>query len=130
MATPKRVRRSARQFYRFCLVEGSLDENRVRQVVERAIGSRRRGVLSILKQFQRLVRLDRERHTARVESAAPLPEALRAEVVAGVQRIYGPGIEASFTENPALIGGVRLQVGSDVYDGSVRGRLNTLERTL
>ena len=130
MATPKRVRRSARQFYRFCLVDGTLDENRVRQVVERAIRSRRRGVLGILKQFQRLVRLDRQRHTARVESAAPLPEALRAEVVAGVQRIYGAGIETSFAENPSLIGGVRLQVGSDVYDGSVRARLDAIESRL
>jgi F-type H+-transporting ATPase subunit delta len=130
MATPRRVRRTARQFYRFCVVNGSLDEDRVRQVVERVIRSRRRGVLGMLKQFQRLIRLDRERHSARVESAAPLSEALRADVTAGVRRTYGPGIETSFSENPALIGGVRLQVGSDVYDGSVRARLDSIEAGL
>ena len=32
--------------------------------------------------------------------------------------------------NPLLIGGMRITVGSSVYDGSVRGRLNALERTL
>jgi len=130
MATPKRVRRSARQFFRFCVVGGSLDEGRVRQVVDRAIRSHRRGVLGILKEFQRLVRLDRERHSARVESAVPLPEALRSEVVAGVTRKYGSGIETSFAENPALIGGVRLQVGSDVYDSSVRAKLDAIESGL
>ena len=130
MATTRRVRRTARQFFRFCVVDGSLNDDRVRQVVERVIRSRRRGVLAMLKQFQRLVRLDRERHSARVESAAPLPEAMRAEVVAGVARIYGPGIETSFAENPALIGGVRLQVGSDVYDGSVRAKLDAIEAGL
>jgi F-type H+-transporting ATPase subunit delta len=130
MATTKRVRRTARQFFRFCVVKGSLDDGRVRQVVERVIGSKRRGTLAMLKQFQRLVRLDREQHSATVESAAPLPDALRAEVVAGVARTYGPGIETSFAENPALIGGVRLKVGSDVYDGSVRARLDSIESGL
>jgi F0F1-type ATP synthase delta subunit len=33
----------------------------------------------------------------------------------------------TFTENPTLLGGVRIQVGSDVYDGSIRARLNALE---
>ena len=127
MAPTRRVRRTARQFLRFCVVNGSLDEGRVRQVVQRVIRSGRRGRLAILKQFQRLVRLDRERHSARVESAAPLPEALRAEIAAGVARTYGPGVETSFAEKPALIGGVRLQVGSDVYDGSVRAKLDAIE---
>lgn len=130
MASPRRVRRTARQFFRFCVVDGSLNDDRVRQVVQRVIRSKRRGVLGMLKQFQRLVRLDRERHSARVESAAPLPEAMRAEVVAGVVRIYGPGIETSFAENPELIGGVRVQVGSDVYDGSVRAKLDAIEAGL
>ena len=130
MASPRRVRRTARQFFRFCVVDGSLNDDRVRQVVQRVIRSKRRGVLGMLKQFQRLVRLDRERHSARVESAAPLPEAMRAEVVAGVVRIYGPGIETSFAENPELIGGMRVQVGSDVYDGSVRAKLDAIEAGL
>jgi F-type H+-transporting ATPase subunit delta len=130
MATNKRVRKTARQFYRFCVVNGALDEQRVRQVVERVIRSRRRGVLAMLHQFLRLVRLDRERHSARVQSATPLPDAMRAEIVAGVGKLYGPGIETSFAEQPALIGGVRLQVGSDVYDGSVRAKLDAIEAGL
>ncbi len=50
--------------------------------------------------------------------------------VAAVTRAYGTGLETSFVENPALIGGVRLQVGSDVYDGSVRARLDSIEAGL
>ena len=53
----------------------SLDEGRARQVAQRIAASRHRGALAILSDFQRLVRLDRDRHTAVVESAAPLTPA-------------------------------------------------------
>ena len=59
----------------------------------------------------------------------PLPADLQVSVQAELTKVYGPGITASFAENPALIGGLRIQVGSDVYDGSVRGRLAALERS-
>src|SRR5262245_53739327 len=130
MTTARRVKRAARQLFLLSQVNGSLDEARVRLVVERIIQSHRRGTLAILTQYQRLVRLAREQRTARVASATPLPEDLRAEVVTGVTRTYGPGIETSFVELPALIGGMRVQVGSDVYDGSVRARLEAIEENL
>jgi len=130
MATNKRVRRTAGQLFRLCMVNGSLDEARVRQTVAGATQSKRRGVLAVLQQFQRLVRLDRDRHSARIESAVPLPDASRADLVETVARLYGPGLETSFAENSALIGGVRLQVGSDVYDGSVRAKLDAIEAGL
>jgi F0F1-type ATP synthase delta subunit len=50
--------------------------------------------------------------------------------VADVARRFGPGMETSFTENAALIGGMCLKVGSDVYDGSVRARLASIEARL
>ena len=93
------------QLYRLCLVDGALDEGRVRLVVDRVIRSGRRGASPILAHFERLVRLDRERHTARVVSAAPLPDDVRADVAARVERMYGRGIETSFADDPALIGG-------------------------
>jgi F-type H+-transporting ATPase subunit delta len=58
----------------------------------------------------------------------PLPEDLRVSVQTGLARTYGPGISASFAQNPGLIGGMRIKVGSDVYDGSVRARLAELEK--
>ena len=127
MRTTRRARREARRLYRACVVDGLLDEGRARQVAERVAGARRRGSLPILSYFQRLVRLDRVRHRAVVESATPLPPDLRASVEAGVVRVYGPGVSTSFADHPALIGGMRVKVGSDVYDGSVRGALLALE---
>ncbi|HUL79283.1 MAG TPA: F0F1 ATP synthase subunit delta [Vicinamibacteria bacterium] len=127
MRINRRARREARRLYRACVVSGLLDEGRARQVVERVAGARRRGGLAILSHFQRLVSLDRALHSAVVESATPLPPDLRASVEAGVVRAYGPGVSTSFADNPALIGGMRVKIGSDVYDGSVRAALLTLE---
>ena len=126
----RKAQRAARHLYRLCRVNGLLDPERVRLVAGRLASSNRRGALAVLTRFQRLVRLDTERHAAVVESAAPLTSDLRDRVAADLARLYGPGLEASFTENPALIGGMRIKVGSDVYDSSVRARLAALEARL
>ncbi len=128
--TLKQYRREAKQLFRLCLVNGLLDESRVRQVAERIMESKRRGYFVLLSQFLRLVKLDRERHTAEVESAAPLPPDLQTSVEAVLEHTYGKGMTVLFAHRPELIGGMRVKVGSDVYDGSVRSRLAELEERL
>ena len=127
MKTTRQIKREAKQLYRLCLVNGLLDEARARQVVQRVIDEKRRGSLALLSYFQRWVKLDFARHTAQVESAMFLPEDLRVSVQTGLARTYGPGISTSFAHNPGLIGGMRIKVGCDVYDGCVRSRLAALE---
>ncbi len=128
MKTSRQTKREAKRLFCSCLVNGLLDEGRTRQVVQRMIESKRRGGLALLSRFRRLVKLEYARHTAQVESAMPLPPDLRASIQAGLARVYGPGISASFAHNPGLIGGMRIKVGSDVYDDSVRARLAGLEK--
>jgi F-type H+-transporting ATPase subunit delta len=127
MKTKRQTQREARRLFRLCLVGGSLDEDRVRGVVQRIIDAGRPGSLAVLSLFQRLVRLDRAAHGARVESTTPLPPAVRASIEGDLARLYGRGIETTYTANPALLGGVRITVGSDVYDGSIQARLAELE---
>jgi F-type H+-transporting ATPase subunit delta len=54
---------------------------------------------------------------------------LSASIQARLAGAYGPGLSISFAQNPALLGGMRISVGSDVYDGSVQGRLAALEQS-
>jgi F-type H+-transporting ATPase subunit delta len=129
MKTSRQIKREAKRLYRLCLVEGVLDEGRVRQVVQLLIEGRHRGYLALLSGFQRLVRLDRQAHTARVETAVPLPPDLLASVQARLAGAYGTGISMQFAVLPALIGGMRIRVGSDVYDGSVQSELAALEKS-
>ena len=126
MKSKRQTERQAKRLFRLCMVDGSLDEERVRRVVQRVAGAGGPGSLAVLTRFQRLVRLDRMAHTATVESATPLPDDVRASIESGLARVYGRGMTTSFTDNPALLGGVRVTVGSDVYDGSIQGRLAAL----
>jgi F-type H+-transporting ATPase subunit delta len=128
MINNKQARREAKQIFRLCRVNSLVDENRVQQVVEQVVISGRRNSHAILDQFLRLVRLDHDQHTAKVESATPLSAELRAATEASLTRLYGPGLATSFTDRPSLIGGMRIQVGSDVYDGTVQSELAALER--
>jgi F-type H+-transporting ATPase subunit delta len=128
MKTTRQIKREAKQLFRLCFVDGSLDEARVLIVLQGILGSKRRGYLALAGQFERLARLDRLQHTAEVESATPLSPDLRANVQASLARAYGPEISTSFAESPTLIGGMRIRVGSDVFDGSVKAGLAALER--
>ena len=126
MKITKQARRDAKQLFNSCQISGLLDENRARQVVTTVIERKPRGYLGILSHFERLLKLDVARRTAKIESAVPLDATLQASVQANLNRVYGAGLNVSFTQNPALIGGLRVQVGSDVYDGSVQARLKSL----
>ncbi|MGO8698856.1 MAG: FoF1 ATP synthase subunit delta [Limisphaerales bacterium] len=126
MKISKQSRREARQLFRACLVGETLDESRTRQAVAAVVQQKPRGFLALLTHFQRLVRLEIARRTARIESATALSAQTQAQVQDDLTRRYGPGLTFTFAQNPALIGGVRIQVGGDVYNGSVQGRLAAL----
>jgi F-type H+-transporting ATPase subunit delta len=127
MGRTKQARREAKELFRLCQVNGLLDEGRVREVVRRIAESRDRNRFKFLSHFRRLVELDHARHTATVENATPLAADMQASILAGLSHTYGPGLNATFTHNPELIGGMRIKVGSDVYDSSVKARLAAIE---
>jgi F-type H+-transporting ATPase subunit delta len=126
MKISKQARREAKELFRDCIVNGVMDENRIRNVVGKVAQLKPRGYFAILSHFQRLVKLEIERRTAKVESAAPLSPEVQADVKNKLGKLYGQGLNISFTQNPSLLGGLRIQVGSDVYDGSVQARLDNL----
>ena len=130
MKTKKQTQREAGRLFRLCLVDGALDEHRVRDVVQQVIDAGRPGSLNVLARFQRLVRLNRAAHTAHVESAAPLPADVRTSIESSIARLHGAGIVTTYAANPELLGGARVTVGSDVYDSSIQGRLAELEARL
>jgi F-type H+-transporting ATPase subunit delta len=130
MKITKQARREAKEVFRACCVNGLLDEDRVRNLTKKIVETKPRGYLAILSHLQRLVKFDIDRRTARVESATPLAADQQAGLKTGLSKLYGSGLALTFSENPALIGGLRIKVGSDVYDGSVQARLAALQESL
>src|SRR5436190_1457694 len=126
MKISKKARRDAKGLFRGCRVNGQLDEQRVRQTVQLIVGQKPRGYVGILSHLARLVKFDIERRAARVESAVPLTAAQQGQVAANLTRRYGPGLNIAYSQNPSLLGGMRIKVGSDVYDGSIDSRLQAL----
>jgi F-type H+-transporting ATPase subunit delta len=126
MKGSKQSRRDAKQLFQSCQVDGALDEGRVRQAVALLIEKKPRGYFGTLQELQRLVKLDVNSLSARVESAVALSEAQQQEVRASLGRLKGTDVEVEFAENADLIGGMRVKLGDDVYDGSVKTRLSRL----
>jgi len=126
MKISKQARRDGRDLFKACQVGGVLDEGRVRNAVAAVLKQKPRGYLAIVEHFKRLVKLDLDRRTARVENATETTPEQQASIRSNLERQYGAGLQLSFSVNPALIGGLRVHVGSDIYDGSVAGRLPAL----
>jgi len=129
MKISKQAQREARQLFRSCLVNGILDEVRVRQAVDLLADQKPRGFVAILARLNRLVKLDVAQRTVRVENAVATTPAQMASLQASLEKHYGAGLEVSYGVNPALIGGLRIQVGSDLYDGTVKTRLEKLQQS-
>jgi len=130
MKISKEARRTSRQLARVCLVDGTLDESRVRTVVSKLIESKPRSYIGILKNFQRLIAAEVERNKAVVESATELDGNTRSQLQTSLSQKYGRPLALEFQINPQLLGGIRVKVGSDVWDGSVKARLEALQNAL
>lgn len=130
MKISKEARRTSRQLFRACLVNGRLDESRVRLVVSRVSQSKPRGYMAVLESFARLVRSEVEKQRALVESATDLDATTRQQLQQSLDAKYGRQLQLEFSVNPGLLGGIRVRVGSDVWDGSVKARLEHLKAQL
>jgi len=130
MKITKEARRTSRQLFRACIADGKMDESRVRTVVSMVAKNKPRSYIGILDGFARLVANEVDRQLAVVESATALPPATQSELQASLSKKYGRPLTLKFSVNPELLGGIRVKVGSDVWDGSVKARLKALSESL
>jgi F-type H+-transporting ATPase subunit delta len=127
MRGTREARRLARRLLRQSFSDGKLDKQKVTQMVQTVINEKPRYYLEVLKDYQRLVRLEVEKRHAVIESATPLNRSLGDQIVAKLRARYGDDVTTEFRTNPELLGGIRIRVGNNVLDGSVRNRLNRLQ---
>ena len=127
MKLSREARRQARELFTISIVNGRLDTSRLNSVFDEVAEKKPRNYMPILKELTRLVRLEMASHHAVIESATPLEPARAREYEAGLKSRFGE-LTTEFRENPALIGGLRVQIGSDVWDGSIQARLEAIKQ--
>ncbi len=130
MKVSKIARKGGRLLYGAVLSEGRLDQGKVRAVLASLAESRPAGSAEILHEFHRLVRLKLESHAALVESAEALSTSEKAVIEENLTGRFGAETTFGYSVNPSLIAGIRVKIGSDVYDASVRERLKRLRAEL
>jgi len=126
----KESRKLSKQLFMASFTEGRLDESRVAAVAREVVETKPRNALGILKEYQRLVRLEVAKHHAIIESAVALDAAMKRQLTTNLRAKYGKDLSTEFKVSPELLCGLRIKVGSDVIDGSVRERLHRLENEL
>jgi F-type H+-transporting ATPase subunit delta len=130
MKISREARRLARELFRLCLASGRLDASRVSAISEQVIAEKPRDYLQILKEFSRLVRLELDRRHATIESASPLDETSARSIANTLRQKFGGDITTEFRTSPDLLGGLRVKLGSDVWDGSISSRLAAFSQQL
>jgi F-type H+-transporting ATPase subunit delta len=130
MKLSKEVRKVSKELFRASFTGGQLDSEKVRGFVAQIVAGKPRHYVDILKNYHRLIRLELDKRHAVIESATPLSPDTSEHVLRDLKSKYGEGLTTDFRVNPDLIGGLRIRVGSDVWDGSVHGRLDRLDQEL
>jgi F-type H+-transporting ATPase subunit delta len=130
MKINKETRQLSKALLRSSFTDGKLDSARISSLVKSLIEKKPRNYIGVLDAYKRLLRLEVEKRSATIESAIALqPEAAR-EIISNLRRKYGSDLTPQFVTKPELLGGMRIRVGSDVWDSSVLNRLHRLQQQL
>lgn len=130
MKINKEIRQMSKDLLRASFTDGQLDQGRVNSLVRSLIEKKPRNYLAVLDNYKRLIRLEVEKRAATIESANELAPDVAVTLVENLKRRYGSDLTTRFVVNPELLGGMRIRVGSDVWDSSVRNRLQRLQQQL
>jgi F-type H+-transporting ATPase subunit delta len=130
MKINKETRQLSKQLLRASFIDGQLNAGRVSALLKSLIEKKPRHYIQVLEAYKRLIRLEVEKRTATIETATELSPDSGQQIVSNLKRRYGNDLTARFVVNPELLGGMRIRVGSDVWDSSVRNRLHRLQQQL
>jgi len=130
MKINREIRQLSREMLRASFTDGQLDSGRISSLVDSLIARKPRHYVDVLKNYRRLLRLELEKRQAKIESANEMDSATSSELVSNLKKKYGSDLTTEVIVNPELLGGMRIRVGSDVWDGTVRNRLERLQQEL
>ena len=130
MKINKETRQLSKELLRASFTDGRLDNGRIASLVISLIKKKPRNYIKVLESYKRLLRLEVEKRSATIETATEVAPESGAQIMANLKRKYGSDLTIRFVVNKELLGGMRIRVGSDVWDSSVRNRLHRLQQQL
>ena len=130
MKTSKVATATARRIFRLCLENGKMNEERLSGVIKRFATEKPRDFRGILHELRRLVRAELAKKQVTVESAAALADGEKDNITNSLRKKHGDDLNFEYKVTPDLLGGLRIQVGDNVFDSSVKSRLDRLANAL
>jgi len=112
------------------LLAGKASAQTVAIVKQLVLQSRGRSIREGLREAARVVAAQSGQTVATVYAAQPLPDAQLERLRAALSATYGAGIRINQVVDPAILGGLRVQIGDDVIDGSIASRITDLRLQL
>lgn len=118
---------------KFALLDGLLTGRTTDATVRLArqsLVSSHRTVNVAVEEYQKVAASNRNRLVATVRVARELPEADRQRLEGSLARQYGRPVTLNVVVDPDVVGGVKVEIGDDVIDGTVASRLDDARRRL
>jgi F-type H+-transporting ATPase subunit delta len=111
------------------LLQGKVDAATAR-LAERAVDGRGRSFAASLRAYMVAAAARRNASVATVRVAADLSEADRTRLAEALGRQYGRDIQLNVIVDPNVVGGVRVDIGDEVIDGTIAARLDEAQRRI
>lgn len=99
-------------------------------LAKQALAGTYRTVSVALAEYQKVVAAVRQESVATVRVAKPLTDGETDRLGAALQRAYGRPVHLNLVVDPSVLGGIRVEIGDDVIDGTVASRLDDARRAL
>jgi F-type H+-transporting ATPase subunit delta len=130
MKLNKEIRQLSRGMLRASFTDGQIDRGKITALVQSLVTKKPRRYIDVLQHYKRLLRLEIEKRHAKIESMMPLGSEVATKITDRLKKKYGNDLTTEFAIDPTLLGGLRVRVGSDVWDGTLRNRLERLQQQL
>lgn len=126
MPAPKKARATAKLLLALSLENGQLSEARVSDVLAWFEQKPPAHAAAVLREYHRLVVREYGRGHAKIEFSGTLASGAVAWIVSDLSKLYDRPISATSTDNPALVAGIRISIGDDIFERSIATQLETL----
>jgi len=126
MRADKKTKALAKQLFKLSVVNGTVSPEQVTGVLGYIEKNVPRHALALLQLYHRAIANELAKSNAVVEHAGPIGPSTLSAIEAAMTKKYSRAVTATAKPNPKLLAGLRVRIGSDVYESTGAGQLAAL----